>query len=375
MRIGSVKFDIPFIKPSFPNSSEVADDYDAIVASNWFTNFGPYENKFREEVAHYIGNVEVCTTANATLALDIAIAGLLSKSESANRVITQSFTFAAAAERLIANGYTPVFIDIDENLQPDIRQAEELLKGNRSTTSGILIANTFGVGNPRIEDWERLARDHNLPLIIDSAAGLGSSYNQNEKIGSRGDCEVFSLHATKPFAVGEGGLISSKNKDFVKACRELSNFGFGSDRQVQRIGTNAKLQELNCAIGLRQLDKYEQRLQNRRKTLDEYKKGLQEQGFEFQTNDDLSTVAFASVIAPDPETANHALNRLHEQSVEARRYYSPLHLHKELARRCEVAATLSNTENIAARVLSLPVHDAMSDDLINRVIEPIADII
>lgn len=370
-----MKYNVPFIKPSFPRPEHVAEDYQAIVESNWFTNFGPFEQRFRSEISEYLGGPEVCTTANATLSLDIAIAGLLRKSGNGNRVITQSFTFAAAAERLIANGYTPVFIDIDENLQPDISQAKDFLRGNRSTTAGALIANTFGVGNPGIAEWEELAGDYDLPLIIDSAAGLGSSYTGDEKIGMRGDCEVFSLHATKPFAVGEGGLIVSHDKDLIQTCRELTNFGFGSNREVNHIGTNAKLQELNCAIGSRQLQGYDERLESRRQTLSEYKKQLHEAGYEFQANDELSTVAFATAIAPTPESAEEAISRLHAQSVEARQYYAPLHLQRELARYCEAAASLARTEDIASRVLSLPVHDGMTDQAINQTVRPITDII
>jgi dTDP-4-amino-4,6-dideoxygalactose transaminase len=370
-----MKSKVPFILPGFPKPEDITQDISAIISSNWYTNFGPFERKFRDEISKYLGGSHVCTTSNATQSLDIAITGLFEKPGAANRVITQSFTFAAAAERLIANGFTPVFIDIDDNLQPDIQQAKEYLKANHSTTAGMLIANTFGVGNPNITEWEELAGDFNLPLIIDSAAGLGSVYNQGEKIGLRGDCEVFSLHATKPFAVGEGGLIVSGNKEFIEICREISNFGFGPNREVHRIGTNAKLQELNCAIGLRQLENYDKKLDSRRRTLSEYKKRLIAAGYSFQPNDEASTVPFVTAIAPSSKIADEAIVRLHENSVEARRYYTPLHMQKQLAKYCEVPVKLTKTEDIASRVISLPVHDNMEDDAINQVTAPLADII
>ncbi len=363
-----MKYKVPFIKPSFPQASDVASDYDEIINSNWFTNFGPYERNFSARLGDFIGGVDICTTSNATLSLLMAIKTKFKFSPTRSEVLVPSFTFAAGPEMLILSDFTPVFIDIEpKSWQPSIAQAKEYIAHNKDAIAGILLCNIFGVGNKNIEDWEELAKDEGLPLIIDSAAGLGSLYKEGEYIGARGDCEIFSLHATKPFAVGEGGLISSRDSAFVAELRQFENFGFNENKQIGVIGINAKLQELNAAIGLRQLDTFESRLTSRRESLKRYKSTLETLGYEFQENDELSTVPFVSVLLPDAIITNQTKQKLIDAGVEVRKYYEPLHTQKVLLESSKIASTLLTTEDIYSRILSLPLHDSMSDTDIDSI--------
>lgn len=365
-----MQFKTPFIKPHFPSAESIAEDYKRIVEANWFTNFGKFEEKFRLSVENFLNNGSVVTTvANATLGLDIAIKALFDKNSTKNEVLMPSFTFAAGANAVMSNGYTPVFIDIDfKTWQPDINQAKQYINANISKVSGILFCNVFGVADDYIKKWEELAKKYNIPLLIDSAAGFGSKYKSGEYIGSRGDCEVFSLHATKPFGVGEGGLIASKSKELILHLRQLQNFGFDSKREVSNIGTNAKMQEINCAIGLKQLEGYEERLESRRQVLKNYKDSLVKKGFVFQKNDELSSVAFASVIIPDGISIVKLMEKLADAGIETKRYYSPLHLQKAFKDLSKLASTLKNTELISSNILSLPVHDFMEKRKVNKII-------
>lgn len=359
-----MQYKIPFIKPNFPKFEDLAQDYSKIVENNWYTNFGPFEAEFSKSCGLYI-NAYATSISNCTLGLEAAISILFDKSKKS--VIIPSFTFAAGAEAIIRGGFTPIFIDIEEsNLQPSINQASALLS-ERDDIAGILLCNIFGVGNTQVDAWEKLAAEYQLPLVIDSAAGFGSKYSDDEKIGARGDCEIFSMHATKPFAIGEGGMVTSKNKEFIQKVKSWQNFGFGSDRNVAQIGTNAKLQEINAAIGLRQLSRFGDRLDSRRKTLQLYKNTLSDLGVSFQDNDERSTVAFASMIMPDKDTADKTYTHLWESGVEVKRYYAPLHLQAEIVKYAELPVSLSVTEEVAGRILSLPVHDFMSEDDVNLV--------
>lgn len=361
---------IPFIKPHFPSPKLIANDYAKIVESNWFTNFGPFEKELCAQVANFISqNVSVTTVANATLGIELAIRSLFVKDGRKNQVLVPSFTFIAGPASLISEGFTPVFVDINGALQPDLDQAKSYIEKNTDKVAGIFLCNTFGVGNKEVAKWEDLARRYKLPLIIDSAAGFGSMYDNKNYIGSRGDCEIFSMHATKPFSVGEGGLIVSKNQDLITKIRHLENFGFDENRVASDIGTNAKLQELNCAIGIRQLKDLESRLAGRRESLAHYKKLLEPKGFKFQGNDERSTVAFVSALAPSAATARGVYEFLHEDRVEVKKYYVPVHLMDVMAGRFLVADNLDNTEDVAGRILSLPLHDHMDVGIIERIIE------
>ena len=351
------------------------EDFRKIKESNWYTNFGPNEAELSKRTASFISShVTATTVANATLGLQLAITELFKKDPLRNKVLVPSFTFAAGPELLIAAGFKLVFIDIlPITWQPDHIKAEGYIKNNIQYISGIFLCNIFGVGNQEVEKWEQLSIKYKIPLIIDSAAGFGSHYTLAEKIGARGDCEVFSFHATKPFSVGEGGLVMSKNAQTISAIKSLENFGFESDRMVHRIGTNAKLQEINCAIGLRQLEGFEQRLINRRNTLESYKRILLPFGFEFQQNDNNSTVPFASILAKSKISAETLYKKLHVNGVEARRYYTPLHKQQVISLKSEIHLDLKLTEEIADRILSLPVLDNMTDKELQYVTSVIKD--
>lgn len=366
---------IAFIKPHFPSADEISEDYSKIVSSNWFTNFGPYENKLCREVEAFVGRGTFATTvANATLGIELAVMTLLKKDQKRNKVIVPSFTFIAGPAVLIEHGFTPVLIDINEEIQPKIKDAEEYIINNKEDVAGILLCNIFGVGNPEIDKWEALASKHGLPLIIDTAAGFGSQYTRgrdDEYVGSRGDCEIFSMHATKPFSVGEGGLVLSKDKELINTIRQLQNFGFDENRKVVGIGTNAKLQELNCAIGLRQIAKFRDRLENRQESLLYYKTKLEPLGYTFQPNDELSTVAFVSAVAPTKESALRCVEALKKDNIDVKRYYSPLHDIEAIKRSSHIPYKLKVTNDIAARILSLPLHDSMSTDTIDRIVNVI----
>jgi dTDP-4-amino-4,6-dideoxygalactose transaminase len=344
------------------------EDYHSILDSNWYTNFGPYEKELSQKAGEYVGDgIYATTVANCTLGLDIAIMALFDKSKG-NKVLVPSFTFAAGPEMLIRNDYEPVLLDVESDTwQMSITQAEEILSTDNGI-AGILLCNEFGVGNPKIEQWEALAKKHNKRLIIDSAAGFGSRYRPDEVIGGRGDCEIFSLHATKPFAVGEGGLITSKNETLIKQLRTLQNFGFEDDRTVHTIGTNAKMQEFNCAIGVRQLHKLQGRIAGRQEKLRIYKAHLK--SFEFQPNDELSTIPFVSALVPEGYDADFSQKTLLDASIEARRYYTPaLHLHSAIVERSSIPNPLTVTESMSDRIISLPLLNDMSEQDIIDVCE------
>jgi len=368
-----MKYRIPFIKPNFPKAEDLVEDYEAIIAANWFTNFGPFEQKFSLECARFVHDAAYATTiSNCTQGLEAAVDLLFDKKK--KKVIMPSFTFSAGAEVLIRQGFTPVLIDIDAaTWQPDIRQAGQTLKLDQNNFAGILLCNIFGVGNKNVQAWEELSKKTGLPLIIDSAAGYGSQYFDDEMLGMRGDCEVFSMHATKPFAIGEGGLVVSRNKKLIDDIRSWQNFGFSTQRSVQMIGTNAKLQEVNAAIGLRQLTHFSERLKARRLTLAQYQDALSGYACEFQANDQLSTVPFTSVVFETEEKAARIYNALLTNGVEVKKYYSPLHAQDEIMKYAVVGDTLSVTDKIAGRILSLPTHDYMSKNDIDYIISTIVD--
>lgn len=369
-------FKVPFIKPSLPSSAEIARDFDEIVESNWFTNFGPKERQFRKALEDYLGqDLNVETFANGTLALLAAVYCVFGRGEADRHLLMPSFTFAAVPQAAIWSGYKPWFIDIDPvTWQADPQFARDVLEGQRGQVAGIVLPNVSGVGNPRIAEWERLAQEWDLSIVIDSAAGFGSRYEDGQHLGARGSCEIFSFHATKPFAIGEGGALASRDERITNSAHNFQNFGFNSARLCDDLGINAKLSEINAAIGLRQLVDLDSRLDSRRRTFDRYRAELEPLGFAFQQNARSSSSQCANVCCTSPAQKISVLNALQGAGVEARDYYNPpLHLHPYFAAAPEFSALmdLSVTENLCSRIVSLPIHENMPADHVDLVLDAV----
>lgn len=357
---------VPFIRPHFPDPHDIAADVTAIVERNWYTNMGPLEHELAAAMADHMGNgATVSLVANGTLALVLALDHLRLPGRPA--VLVPSFTFTAGPQSVLWCGLEPVFVDISaDDWQPDAGQAAGWLAEHAGDTAAIMCANSFGVGGDHLDRWEELAHRYGIPLVVDSAAGFGSRYSDGAVLGHRGDCEVFSLHATKPFATGEGGAVTSTDAGLVAALDGAKNFGFGHDRDVSARGLNAKLPELTCAIGLRQLQDLKVRLDRRRLVLARYHDQLEGTGIRFQPNDTASTVPFLSALLPSHSAREAAGAALESIGVEHRHYYEPVHL-QTLFVRTSTAGSLAVTEDIGKRIMSLPVHEDMDDVVVDTI--------
>lgn len=359
---------IPFIRPSLPSAQLLSEDIASMVESNWFSNFGPFERDFRSAISEYVGNdVTAVTLNNATTGLMAALAACMPRGEQGSEIAVASFTFAAAAHAVTWHGYSPAWIDIDEDtLQPSLNSMLDLQDQNKNIRA-IILTNTFGIANEEIHSWEEYAAEFRIPLIIDSAAGFGSQYANGERMGSRGDCEVFSFHATKPFAIGEGGALFTKNENLADAARRFTNFGFGPESGAHGIGLNGKMQEINAAIGLRQLDSFESNLARRRQVLNAYLDAFEFLPLRFPAGIESSSLCFATIVLDNSDQVSRCLDALGSAEVDARTYYSPsVHL-QPWFERYQPRVALAATESIAGRVISLPILADMTATEIDRV--------
>lgn len=369
-----MSFEIPFIRPMFPDSALIGQDFDAIATSNWFTNFGPREREFRSAIATYLGDggLQAVTFSSATTALLGALHAVLGRGDGVRQIVVPSFTFAAGPAAIEWAGFCPLLIDIDEDsLQPSLADARSALEQPGHTVAAILLCNTFGIGNAAIADWEELAQEHAIPLVIDSAAGFGSQYQDGNPVGTAGVCEVFSFHATKPFAIGEGGAIVTRDPALAQRLTSFQNFGFQAGAGAVTLGLNGKLQEINAAIGLRQLIGFDEAVASRRSTLLKYRDALHHVAH-FPEGIERSSVCFASIVMPSRSDRDSRLEALSNGGVEARAYYAPpVHVQPHFAGLPRVSS-LAVTESVVDRILSLPVHQDMAHEDVRRVISLVA---
>lgn len=245
--------------------ADVARYFARADAERWYSNGGVCHRTLTARLESRLGQGLRCLPlANATLALAVAIRALVPRSSARSEVILPSFTFAATAGAVVWAGLRPVFVDVDpEHWHPT---GDAILAGASAETALVLACSTFGAPPPQgvSAGWTAAAATLGVPLLVDSAAGFGSMSEQGRPLGGQGDAEVFSFHATKPFGIGEGGLLVSASDALISTAGRLSNFGLEDGVVTEEAGINAKLAEWPAATALAVLDRFDAILALRR---------------------------------------------------------------------------------------------------------------
>src|SRR5579884_2347606 len=233
-------------RPSMGDRDRLLARLDDLLNRRWFTNNGPYVQELEQRIADMVGVKHCVATCNATIALEIAAHA----AELTGEVIVPSFTFVATAHALQWIGLTPVFCDVEPNgANIDPAAVEELITPATSAIVGVHVW-----GKPC--DADRLgdiAHRHGLRLIFDAAHAFGCSY-RGRMIGSLGDAEVFSFHATKWVNAFEGGAIVTNDESIAAKAALMRNFGFATYDLVTCLGINGKMTEICAAMGLTSLE-------------------------------------------------------------------------------------------------------------------------
>lgn len=211
--------------------------------------------KFEKQVCKQL-NVKYClATTSGTIAQYIAMKALGIKE--GDEVITQSFTFVATVEAILALGAKPVIINIDKSLNMCPLELERSISKRTK-----LIIPVPMLGNPcRMNSISQIAKKSRIPILEDACESLGAKY-RNKFVGTHGDVGVFSLDFAKTITTGEGGLIVSNDKKIMNYCREFHDHGHENNPKKLRgedtrkiWGLNLRMTELQAAVGVAQLSK------------------------------------------------------------------------------------------------------------------------
>jgi len=239
--VGYEEFDekIPLLRPRLPSLVSISGYIEKIDKSQIYSNHGPL---VRELEARYgallgVGPNNIVAVSSATLGMTLAV-----QNHPANIWRVPDFTFAATALAVLNAGKELVLEDVDQ----DNWALQHPPRGDISKF-GHLVVMPFG-NNSTFANWKFIPN-----VIFDAAASLGDpSWNLENLPNSH--TVIFSLHATKVFGAGEGGLVICGNSESADLLRTAINFGFGSGREVSTLGTNAKMSEYSAAIALAALD-------------------------------------------------------------------------------------------------------------------------
>lgn len=343
---------IPVTKAYLPNKEKYQSYVDQIFASGWLTNNGSLLRELEQRLAAYLGVKNIILVANGSLALQIAYKALELKGE----VITTPFSFAATTSTLAWEGLTPVFADIDPasfNIDPAQIEAQITEK-----TSAIVPVHVFG--NPcDVEAIQAIADKHNLKVIYDAAHAFGSEY-KGQSVLNYGDISTLSFHATKLFHTIEGGAVITNDDELAKKVRLLINFGITSPTTIESVGTNAKMNEFEAAMGLCVLDEIDiirQRRADIWQTYVEHLSGvfiLQKWNKHGHNNH-----AYAPILFDSEEQLLKTEAELKEHNILPRRYFYPsldtlsYLLSKQVC---------TNSRDIASRILCVPIFPDLNKE-------------
>ena len=341
-----------------------------IFDRRWLSNNGPVVQEFEQRVADYHDVKHCIAMCNGTVALEIAIRALGLQGE----VIIPSYTFIATAHALHWQGIKPVFADIDpntHNLDP-----ESVRKMITPETSGIIGVHLWGRAAP-VDALQKIADEHDLKLMFDAAHAFGCS-NEGTMIGNFGACEVLSFHATKFFNTFEGGAVLTNDDELAETMRLMRNFGFSGMDNVIHPGTNGKMIEIAAAMGMVNLDAVDNVVEANRLNYQIYQRelsrmdGINLLGFDETENNNYQYV----VLEVDNDcavTRDEIVEVLHAENILARKYFWPgchnMRPYSELYP--DVGRLLSNTQQVADRVIVLPTGTTIDAEMIHTIVSVI----
>lgn len=270
---------IPYGRQTIDN-----DDINAVISvlkSDYLTT-GPTVGRFEESVAKYVDAKYAVAFSNGTAALHGACyaAGI----QNGDEVITSPMTFVASSNCILYMEATPVFADIDKetfNIDP-----REIRKKITEKTKAIVPVDY--AGQPcDLDQIKEIALEHNLVVIEDAAHALGGArYKGGEKVGSISDMTMFSFHPVKHITTGEGGIITTNNKEYYEKLIEFRSHGITRNKtkfidnhgpwyyEMQFLGYNYRMTDIQAALGVSQLNKSDEFLRKRQSIVNKYNKAF-----------------------------------------------------------------------------------------------------
>ena len=360
---------ITVTSPLLPNLDEFTDSLKEIWESKWITNNGQFHQKLEAALAEYLKVPYVSLFTNGTLPLLTALQALRITGE----VITTPYSFVATTHALWWNGIKPVFVDIDPstgNIDP-----QKIEAAITPRTTAILPVHVYGKPCDT-EAIQAIADKYGLKVIYDAAHAFGVEVN-GESLLNAGDMSTLSFHATKVFNTIEGGAMVMHDEKTKQRIDYLKNFGFANEIEVVGPGINSKMDEIRSAYGLLNLKQVDAAIAARQKVAVAYREALRNvDGISFW--DDMQGVRHNYSYFPifvDAEkygmTRDELYMKMKDQGVWGRRYFYPLISEFSTYRGLESSCpeNLPNAHMMADTVICLPMHHALSDLDVTRIIK------
>jgi len=367
---------IPIAKP-YLTADEAQAAYDTIL-TGWITQ-GPRVAEFEEKFAAYTGAKYAVAVSNCTTALHLAmiVAGIGKDDE----VICPSMSYVATANSIKYVGAKPVFAEVNpKTYNLDVVDTERKIT---SKTKAILLVHQIGMPAD-IGAFKRLADKYKLKLIEDAACAAGSAY-QTAKIGSHSELVCFSLHPRKVISTGDGGFITTNREDYYQRMKLLRQHGMSVNDRVRHesskvifedhveVGYNYRMTDIQAAVGIKQLEKLDWIVAERRKIAMQYHEAFSDIDFirlPVEEEGYFSNYQSYSVYLKEncPISRNELMQKMLDAGISTRR--GIMTSHRETAYKTEYAGvSLPVSENACDNSIILPLYIPMKSEDVKKVIE------
>lgn len=373
---------IPVAKP-YLTKDEAQAAYDTIL-SGWVTQ-GPRVQEFEEKFTRYVGAKYAIAVSNCTTALHLAL--IVAGIQAGDEVICPSMSYIATANSIRHAGAKPVFAEVtiaDYNM--DAVHTESLIN---ERTRAIMIVHQMGAPAD-IDAFKNLSEKYNLKLIEDAACAIGSEYKGN-KIGPHSDLVCFSFHPRKLITTGDGGMITTANEDYCKRLRHLRQHGMSINDRLRHeaktivmeeyleTGYNYRMTDIQAAVGIKQLEKIDWLVQERRRIAFQYLDLLKDIDCIVlpveKSNCKNNYQSFSIYLKKNcPIKRNDLMAKLLEMGISTRR--GVMTSHREPAYKKEsVDVKLPVSEDVADNSIIIPLYVPMKDEEIIYVCNSFANIL
>jgi dTDP-4-amino-4,6-dideoxygalactose transaminase len=366
-----VKSVIPIVQPTLHDFEAVIAEFRQAWESGQITT-GVFTRRFEAAVEEKLQVPHAVMVQSCTAGMMLVLKAL----ELQGEVILPAFTWTSTAHAVVWNGLTPVFADITPGSYTLDPQA--VARAVSAHTAAIMPVNVFGCP-PDYEAFAQIARDNRLPLVYDSAQGLGSRFRQKDGAwhysGRFGAAEVFSMSPTKVVSAMEGGLITTHDAELAAKLRQMRDYGKTPDGQdIAWLGLSARVPEINAIVARHNFLQLDHLTARRRHLIAAYRESLGSlPGVRYQETPstcESSGNYFTLFIGPGARVSrDQAYEYLKKNGIQAKKYFYPaLHLqkvHQEAGR--PYRGKLPVTEAAAAAGLALPLFSHMTQDIIQQV--------
>lgn len=366
---------LPLSRPDV-TVDEIAAAVD-VLRSGWWTT-GPKVNEFEGKIADYLRYDEPLfavglNSCTAGLHLSLLAMGIGEGDE----VIVPTWTFAATSQVVEWVGARLVLCDVEEdNLNIDLKKAEKLITHRTKAIIPVHIA-----GYPcNMDALKELSDKYGLAIIEDAAHAIGTKY-KGKKIGNFSDLTVFSFYATKNLAMGEGGIVVSKDRSLIEKIRKISYFGINKEAfkryekagnwfyDIEETGFKYNLDSVHAAIGLAQLKRLDAMNMRRREIAKLYKEGLSDKiRFTEDSDEHFHTYHLFMIKVPvDGIKRNDLIDELKKRNIGASVHFIPLHIHSFYRTRFP-DHDFPVANRVFGEILSIPMCPSMTTEDVEYVI-------